>query len=69
MFALVIPLDTMLSKTQQNYLMKLWEAGKDIVSVPFWSKTKGKKDLKKNGDGLLSMEWSERDQHFVMRQS
>jgi hypothetical protein len=69
MFALVRSLDAMLIKTQQRYLMKLCEAGKDIVSVPLWIKRKGAKDLTKLGEGLMFMDWSERDQHFVMRLS
>jgi hypothetical protein len=44
MFDLVRSLDAMLSKTQQRYLMKLCESGKDIISVPLWSERKGAKD-------------------------
>jgi hypothetical protein len=64
MFALVISLDAMLSKTQQRYIMKLCKAGKDIISVPLWSKKKGAKDLTKLGEGIVFMEWSGRDQYF-----
>jgi hypothetical protein len=49
MFALVRSLDAMMSKTQQRYLMKLCEAGKDIISVPLWNKRKGEKYLTKLG--------------------
>jgi hypothetical protein len=66
MCALVISLDAMLSKTQQRYLMKLCEAGKDFISVALWSKRKGVKDLTKIGEGLVLMEWSERETYFVM---
>jgi hypothetical protein len=68
MFALVRLLYTMLSKIQQRYLMKICEAGKDIISVPL-SKRKVVKDLTKLGEGLVFMEWSKRDQHFGMRLS
>jgi hypothetical protein len=66
MFALVRSLDAMLSKIQQRYLIKLCEAGKDIVSVTLWSKRKRAKDLTKIGEGLMFMEWFERDHYFVM---
>jgi hypothetical protein len=69
MFSLVRSLDSMLGKTQQIYLIKLWEAGKGIIFFPLWRKRKGKKDLTKIGEGLVFIEWSERDQYFVMRLS
>jgi hypothetical protein len=56
MFALVRSLYTMLSKIQQRYLMKLCEAGKEIISVSF-IKRKVVKDLTKLGEGLVVMEW------------
>jgi hypothetical protein len=65
MFALVRSLDAMLSKTQQRYIIKLCEAGKDIVSVPLWSEMKGAEDLTNIGEGLVFMEWSERNQYVV----
>jgi hypothetical protein len=69
MFALVISFDDMMSKTQQRYLMKLCEARKDIISVPLSSKKKEAKDLTKLGEGLVLMEWSERDHYVIMRLS
>jgi hypothetical protein len=59
----------MLSKAQQRYRMKLYEAGKYIVSVLLWSKRKGAKYLTTLVEGLVFMEWSERDQYFVIHLS
>jgi hypothetical protein len=67
MFSLVRSLDAMLSRTQQRYLIKLCEAGKDIISVPLWSKRMGETYLTNFGEGLVFMEWSGRDHYFVMR--
>jgi hypothetical protein len=58
-FALVISLDAMLSKTQQRYLMKLCVAGKDIMSVPLWSKRKG--------GNILNRAWRGPSVHVVVR--